>query len=189
MRDNALLLEVIAGPDGIDSRQRDVQVARYTEGLDGGVAGLRIGVLKEGFGHPNSEPDVDAKVRAAAQRFAGLGAVVDEVSVPMHTLGFPIWAGLRSDSCAITFLETSGAGLGHEGLYLTGLGRVAARWRERADEFADTVKVACMFSKYTLGPLRRTLLCQGAEPAPAVARGLRRASCNRTISCCFRRCR
>ena len=150
VRDNALLLEVIAGPDGIDTRQRDVQVARYTEGLEGGVAGLRIGVLKEGFGHPNSEPDVDAKVRAAAQRFAGLGAIVDDVSVPMHTLGFPIWAGLRSDSCAITFLETSGAGLGHEGLYLTGLGRVAARWRERADEFADTVKVACMFSKYTL---------------------------------------
>ena len=68
----------------------------------------------------------------------------------MHTLGFPIWAGLRSDSCAITSLETNGAGLGHEGLYLTGLGRVAARWREQADEFADTVKVACMFSKYTL---------------------------------------
>ena len=43
VRDNALLLEVIAGPDGIDTRQRDVQVARYTEGLDGGVAGLRIG--------------------------------------------------------------------------------------------------------------------------------------------------
>ena len=93
VRDNALLLEVIAGPDGIDSRQRDVKVARYIEALDGGVAGLRIGVLKEGFGHPNSEPDVDAKVRAAAQRFADLGAIVDDVSVPMHALGFPIWAG------------------------------------------------------------------------------------------------
>jgi amidase len=150
VRDNALLLEVIAGPDGIDSRQRDVKVARYTEEIEGGVAGLRIGVLKEGFGHPNSEPDVDAKVRAAAKRFADLGAFIDEVSVPMHDLGFPVWAGLRSDSCAITFLETNGAGVGHEGLYLTGLGRVAARWRERADEFADTVKVACMFSKYAL---------------------------------------
>jgi amidase len=150
VHDNALLLEVIAGPDGIDSRQRDVKVARYTQALDGGVAGLRIGVLQEGFGHPNSEPDVDAKVRAAARRFADLGATVDDVSVPMHTMGFPIWAGLRSDSCTITFLETSGAGLGHEGLYLTGLGQIAARWRERADEFADTVKVACMFSRYAL---------------------------------------
>src|SRR5512133_103082 len=46
VRDNALLLEVIAGPDGIDSRPRDVKVARYTEALDGGLGSLRIGVLK-----------------------------------------------------------------------------------------------------------------------------------------------
>src|SRR5499433_1951273 len=56
VRDNALLLEVIAGPDGLDSRQRDVKVARYTEALAGGVKGMRIAVVKEGFGHPNSEP-------------------------------------------------------------------------------------------------------------------------------------
>ena len=68
--DNALLLEVIAGPDGLNSRQHQVpRVDKYTEALKQGVKGLRIGVLKEGFGHPNTEPDVDAKVRAAAERF------------------------------------------------------------------------------------------------------------------------
>ena len=71
VRDNALLLEVIAGPDGFDTRQRGVPAGRYTEALDGGVKGMRIAVVKEGFGHPNSEPDVDAHVREAAQRFAG----------------------------------------------------------------------------------------------------------------------
>jgi amidase len=150
VRDNALLLEVIAGPDGLDSRQRDVKVGRYTEALAGGAKGLRIGVLKEGFGHPNSEPDVDAKVRAAARRFAGLGATVEEVSVPMHLLGHPIWAGIRNDSAVITLLEMNGAGLAHEGLYVTSLLDAAMGWRGRADEFADTLKVACLFSKYTL---------------------------------------
>jgi len=76
VRDNALLLEVIAGPDGIDSRQRGVQPGRYTDAVDGGVKSLRVGVMKEGFGHPNSEPDVDAHVSDAAQRLATLGAVV-----------------------------------------------------------------------------------------------------------------
>src|SRR5215469_7352537 len=84
VRDNALLLEVIAGPDGIDSRQRDVPAGRYTDALEGSVKGLRIGVLKEGFGHPNSEADVDAKVREAAKRFAALGAIVEDISVPSH---------------------------------------------------------------------------------------------------------
>jgi len=148
--DNALLLEVIAGPDGIDSRQRGVAAARYTDALAGGVKGLRIGVLREGFGHPNSEPDVDAHVRDAAQRFAKLGATVAEVSVPMHGFGFAVWAGIRGDAACITLLEMNGAGIAHEGLYVTSLIDATMAWRGRADEFADTLKIASMFSKYTL---------------------------------------
>jgi amidase len=148
--DNALLLEVLAGSDGLDSRQRDLKVTSYTADLDKGVHDLRIGIVNEGFGHPNSEPDVDAKVRAAAQRFAKLGAVVGDISVPLHHFGFPAWAGIRNDSCPITFLETNGAGTGHEGVYVPALIEAAARWRGRADEFADTVKIASLFGKYTL---------------------------------------
>src|ERR1700731_682137 len=148
--ENALLLEVIAGPDGIDSRQRGVPAARYTDALAGGVRGLRIAVLSEGFGHANSETDVDAHVREAAQRFAKLGATVEEVSVPMHTLGFPIWAAIRGDAACITLLEMNGAGLAHEGLYIGSLMTAAMAWRKRADAFADTLKIASIFSKYTL---------------------------------------
>ena len=148
--DNALLLEVIAGPDGLDTRQRGVQPSRYTEALAGGADGLRIAVLKEGFGHPNSESDVDAHVREAVQRFAKLGAIVTEVSVPTHALGFPVWAAIRGDAACIMLLEMNGAGIGHEGLYVTSLMERAMGWRKRADEFADTLKIASIFSRYTL---------------------------------------
>jgi amidase len=150
VRDNALLLEVIAGPDGIDSRQRGVQPGRYTDAVDGGVKSLRVGVMKEGFGHPNSEPDVDAHVSDAAQRLAKLGAVVEQVSVPMHALGFPVWAAIRGDAACVTLLEMNGAGIAHEGLYVTSLLDHAMGWRGRADEFADTLKIASIFSTYTL---------------------------------------
>jgi amidase len=150
VRDNALLLEVIAGPDGIDTRQRGVAARRYSEALGGGVMGMRIAVMKEGFGLPNSEPDVDAHVRDAAQRFAKLGAIVEEVSVPAHALGFPVWAAIRGDAACVMLLEMNGAGIGHEGLYVTSLIDHAMGWRERADELADTLKIASIFSKYTL---------------------------------------
>jgi amidase len=150
VRDNALLLEVIAGPDGIDSRQRGVQPGRYTDAVDGGVKSLRVGVMKEGFGHPNSEPDVDAHVSDAAQRLAKLGAVVEQVSVPMHALGFPVWSAIRGDAACVTLLEMNGAGIAHEGLYVTSLLDHALGWRGRADEFADTLKIASIFSAYTL---------------------------------------
>jgi amidase len=150
VRDSALLLEVIAGPDGIDSRQRGVAAGRYTEALGGGAKGLRIGVLKEGFGHPNSEPDVDACVREAAQRFARLGAIVEDVSVPAHHEGYAVWAAIRGDAACVTLLEMNGAGINHEGLYVTSLIDKAMGWRSRADGFADTIKIASIFSKYTL---------------------------------------
>ena len=149
--DNALLLEVIAGPDGLDSRQHQARVDKYTEALRQGVKGLRIGILKEGFGHPNAEPDVEAKVRAAAERFKSLGASAEEVSVPEHlTLGFPVWAAIRGDAACVTLLEMNGFGLGYEGLYPLSVIQAAMKWREHADEFADTLKIATILSKYTL---------------------------------------
>ncbi|MGH6671643.1 MAG: amidase [Xanthobacteraceae bacterium] len=150
VRDNALLLEVIAGPDGIDSRQRGVAAAPYTEALGGGVKGLRIGVLKEGFAHANSEPDVDAHVREAAKRFASLGATIEDISLPEHLQGFAVWAAIRGDAACVTLLEMNGAGINHEGLYLTSLMDKAMAWRSRADDFADTIKIASILSKYTL---------------------------------------
>src|SRR6266702_2338374 len=79
VHDNALLLEVLAGADGLDPRQNAPKVATYTEALGTGIKGLRIGIVKEGFGHPGSEPEVDAKVKAGADLFKKLGATVDEI--------------------------------------------------------------------------------------------------------------
>jgi amidase len=151
--DNALLLEAIAGPDGLDSRQHQVpRVDKYTEALRQGVKGLRIGVLKEGFGHRNSEADVDAKVRAAAERFKTLGASVEEVSVPEHlTLGFPVWAAIRGDAACVTLLEMNGFGINHDSFFPLSAMAACMKWRDHADEFADTLKIATIFSKYTLG--------------------------------------
>ena len=43
---------------------------------------MKIGVLKEGF--TKCEDDVCGVVRAAIAKFEGLGATVEEVSVPQH---------------------------------------------------------------------------------------------------------
>ena len=53
--DAALVLSVIAGPDGQDPRQpRDLVPQNYLEAISQGADGLRVGVVGEGFGHPNS---------------------------------------------------------------------------------------------------------------------------------------
>ena len=88
--DNALLLEVLAGPDGYDPRQYEVKAHPYASMLEGGVKGMRLGIVTEGFQQPNAEADVNTKVRAAAAHLASLGAEVTEISIPLHLAGVAI---------------------------------------------------------------------------------------------------
>jgi amidase len=70
-------MSVIAGADGLDPRQRTFDRPRdYLGALSAGIAGLKIGVLEEGFGRRNAEPEVEAAVRNAAAAFTRLGAIV-----------------------------------------------------------------------------------------------------------------
>jgi len=146
--DNALLLEVIAGADGMDPRQYDVRVDKYTSALARGVAGMRIGVVSEGFGHPSSEPDVDQKVREAAQRFASLGATVQEVSIPMHLDGPAIWTPIALEGLQAQMMRGNGMGFNWKGLYATSLLDAHAAWRARANELSRTLKISMLIGEY-----------------------------------------
>jgi hypothetical protein len=86
--DAALVLDAIAGPDGLDPRQRaDSVEATITDELTRPTAGLRVGVLAEGFGHPESVPGVDAAVRGAIDVLRAEGLLCESVSIPWHRHG------------------------------------------------------------------------------------------------------
>src|SRR6266481_2831164 len=148
VRDNALLLEVLAGADGLDPRQGTPKVSNYTEALGGGVSGLRVGVVKEGFGHPSSEPDVDAKVEAAAGLFKKLGATVDEISIPMHLLAPAIWLPIAAEGATEFMMKGNGMGTNWRGLYNTTLLDAHSAWMHRADELSDSLKITMLVGQY-----------------------------------------
>lgn len=104
-RDCALLLQAVAGADGLDDRQGfgcplPERVPRYTEELGragrDGARGLRIGVLREGLPDaPALDDALRAKFEAAAAVFAAqLGATVGEVSVPRHATARAVYSVL-----------------------------------------------------------------------------------------------
>jgi amidase len=146
--DNALLLEVIAGADGLDPRQYAPLTAPYTEALSGGVESLRIGVLEEGFGQEKSEPDVDAKVHAAAQVLRELGATVEDVSIPMHSLSIALWVVVATEGSIATMMRGNGFGTNWRGLYLTSLLDRHAAWRSRIDEVNTGFKIRLVMAEY-----------------------------------------
>lgn len=146
--DNALLLEVLAGPDGLDPRQTGCTTASYTEALGRGVKGLRIGIVTEGFGWANSQEGVDAKVRAAGARFAELGAEVSEVSIPFHRIGKDIWAPIGNEGLQAQMMHGNGMGFNWKGQYNVGLMDAHASWRERANDLSDTLKISMLIGEY-----------------------------------------
>ncbi len=83
--DCALTLGVIAGHDPKDRYSRREPVPDYLDGIDAGVAGMRIGVVQElmgGHGLRLDDRSRDA-TRAAIEVFRELGAEITPVSLPM----------------------------------------------------------------------------------------------------------
>ena len=148
--DCAQMLEAIAGEDGLDPRQIGVRTAVYSRAIDRGVEGTRIGILAEGFQIPDaSEDDVDAAVREGARSLEGLGATVEEISIPMHRDGLAIWNAIALEGSTYQMVRGDAMGTNWRGHYSTDLVDFYGRGRRaRANDFPDTVKWTVLVGQY-----------------------------------------
>ncbi len=149
----ALLLEAIAGPDGLDPRQPGNLVAgKYVSALTGNVRGMRVGIVKEGFGLtgvPTFEPDVDDAVREAAHALARLGCEVGELSLPWHRDGFQVWSAIACEGILGFMLEGGGAGRHWKGVYPTALIETFDRaMHTKADQLSVSAKAFAILGRY-----------------------------------------
>jgi amidase len=154
--DAAMMLSVLAGPDGLDPRQwhvpADQQDHDYVTGLDAGVAGLRVGVLKEGIGFPGlSHPGVDEAVQSAAATLAAAGAKVSEISVPWHTDAMHVWTVIATDGVVTQMIDGDGFGMNWAGRYDPELmDRYRQGRREHADQLPETVKATIFAGRHAI---------------------------------------
>ncbi|MFD0890374.1 amidase family protein, partial [Streptosporangium algeriense] len=90
----------------------------YAEGYAEEVAGLRAGILTEGFGWPGrSDPRLDDVVRGAARALEKLGLTVSDVSVPLHRYGRDIHLPISIEGGLTTVFESRLQGNNHQGPY------------------------------------------------------------------------
>ena len=158
MEDLARLLTAIAGVDGLDPRQpANVKPKDYMAALEGDVKGLKIAVLKEGFGQkprddiglPGSDPATDRKVKAALKLLERRGATLTEVSVPMHAQGVALWNAIIIEGSTECMIKGNTLGSNWQGYYNTQAADIYARgWRSRPNDFSDTVKVVALIGEY-----------------------------------------
>jgi Asp-tRNA(Asn)/Glu-tRNA(Gln) amidotransferase A subunit family amidase len=79
VRDAALMLSAIAGPDPRDPMTLEAPPTDYLAACDGDLKGLRVAWSAD-FGYAPLEPEVRSAPEAAARGFGALGCAVEEVT-------------------------------------------------------------------------------------------------------------
>jgi amidase len=169
--ENALFLEVMAGDDGYDSRQRGLKVDSYTKAIGQGITGLKIGVVQEGFGQYDSHPDVDAGVRAGGQ---SAGRDRRRGRRNFHSLASGRNSDLvgdraRGDAACDGDKHAAAQHRRRLPALDRGTARLAARSRQRTARHREGRHAARVLHRQILSGL---FLLQGAKSAPPAARGL-----------------
>ena len=82
VRDNALMLDLIAGHDPLDPGSANRAAGGYTAALGHGVKGIKIGVIRHFYTQDmQADAEMAAGIEAAVQRLAELGAEIREIMI------------------------------------------------------------------------------------------------------------
>ncbi len=90
VKDAALLLEIMSGQDSLDATSSPERVGAYVEACSTPIAGMKIGVPKEFFGEGVDE-EVSRLVREAIASLKDLGAIVQEISLPLTPAAIAVY--------------------------------------------------------------------------------------------------
>ena len=108
----ALLLEVLAGHDPLDSTSIDTPVPEYTKTIGKPLEKLRIGLVREHFGE-GLDAEVEAAVREAIRVYESLGATVKEVSLPHSKYAVATYYIIAPCEASSNLARYDGAHYGH----------------------------------------------------------------------------
>ena len=145
--DSALVLQAVAGHDLRDSTSIAYDVPDYLSQIGQGVAGLRIGVPREYF-IEGLEPGVESAVRRAIDVLDGLGAHVEEVSLPHTRYALAVYYIIAPSEASANLARYDGVKYGHSS------SEPGTMWdaleRTRQEGFGPEVKRRIMLGSYAL---------------------------------------
>ncbi len=147
VRDAALLMNAICGPDPQDSTCLNTRRVDYTAQLGRDIRGLRLGVAKE-YSMEGIDPQVKTIVAAAVDHFASLGAEIVEVSLPHTDYAMAAYYMLATAEASANLARFDGVRYGFRADNPQGL--LDHYDRTRAEGFGPEVKRRIILGTYVL---------------------------------------
>lgn len=145
--DCALMLNVMAGQDAMDSTSSAQPTEDYTASLNNSLQGLKIGVPKE-FMSADLDSAMAAQIETAIKQLESLGASIKEVSLPNTRMSIPAYYIIAPAEASSNLSRFDGVRYGYrceepkdlEDLYK----------RTRGEGFGSEVKRRIMVGTYAL---------------------------------------
>jgi aspartyl-tRNA(Asn)/glutamyl-tRNA(Gln) amidotransferase subunit A len=147
VEDTALMLGVIAGHDNRDSTSLDAPVPDYLKALERQPRGLKIGLPREYFGD-GLDPVVRDLTMKAADRLAGEGVEIVDISLPHTEYAIPAYYLLATAEASANLERYDGVRYGHRTANPGNLYELFAG--SRSEGFGDEVKRRIMLGTYCL---------------------------------------
>lgn len=147
VEDAALLLEIISGTDSKDATTSMRPVGKYSEGLEKGVSGLRIGLPKEFF-IAGTQKEVNGAVLSAVKKLESLGAIIENISLPHAEYALAVYYVLVPCEISANMARYDGIHFGHR----SSLGKTADEniTLSRSEAFEDELKRRIMIGTFAL---------------------------------------
>ena len=147
VRDNAILLNAIAGHDKMDSTSAKIEKVDYTQALINDVKGIKIGVPKEYFGESVNE-EVKAALEKAIEKYKELGAEVSECSLPITEYALPAYYIIADAEASSNLGRFDGIRYGYRAKNFENLKDIYRN--SRSEGFGSEVKRRIILGTYVL---------------------------------------
>ena len=147
VKDNALMLNAIAGQDKHDFTTSPREVPDFTSKIGKDIKGMHIGVPKE-FMDVDLQPEVREAVQNAIKIFESLGATVDEISLPHSLNGIQVYYIVATSEASSNLQRYDGIRYGFRAKDVKNLEDVYVR--SRSEGFGDEVKRRIMLGTFSL---------------------------------------
>lgn len=146
VKDNAHVLNVIAGQDTKDSTSVPYAKPDYTSFMNNSVQGLKIGVPKEFFAQGlNSE--VEKVIKKAIETYEEMGAEIVECSLPHMEYAMPVYYIIATAEASSNLARYDGV---RYGFRAEAEDMIEMYKKTRAQGFGDEVKRRIMLGTYAL---------------------------------------
>jgi len=147
VRDAAVMMQMIAGHDPLDSTSADVPVPDYLKALKENLRGMKIGVPLEFFAE-GLDPEVELAVRTAIIQMQALKAELKEISLPMTAYAIATYYLIATAEASSNLARYDGVKYGYRAAKEKGL--LEMYMKTRQEGFGAEVKRRIMLGTYAL---------------------------------------